>query len=137
MASLRRIELYAGLGRWEEAQRETERFVADSIRHLRGLQRQLPGLQLVLEVHLAAGVQQAPDGLPPLPQIKDALIPFQQGGQLFGAGRAVRVVFVQQPLRHGDFFALLKQLVDGAQGLGGFLVVAKRRIGNGTVWRGR
>ena len=35
------------------------------------------------------------------------------------------MVFVQQPLRHGDFFALLKQLVDGAQGLGGFLVVAK------------
>ena len=35
------------------------------------------------------------------------------------------MVFVQQPLRYGDFFALLKQLVDGAQGLGGFLVVAK------------
>ena len=32
VASLRRVELYADLGRWEEAQRETERFVADSIR---------------------------------------------------------------------------------------------------------
>lgn len=32
VASLRRVELYAGLGRWSEAQRETERFVADTIR---------------------------------------------------------------------------------------------------------
>ncbi len=60
------------------------------------------------------------------PQIKDALIPFQQGGQLFGAGRAVRVVFVQQPLRYRDFLHCSNGwLRDGAQGLGGFLVVAK------------
>lgn len=33
---MRRIELYAGLGRWEDAQRETERFVEDVIRAPQG-----------------------------------------------------------------------------------------------------
>lgn len=32
VAAVRRVELYAGLGRWEDAQRETERFVEDAIR---------------------------------------------------------------------------------------------------------
>lgn len=36
VAAVRRVELYAGLGRWEDAQRETERFVADVIRAPQG-----------------------------------------------------------------------------------------------------
>lgn len=36
VAAVRRIELYAGLGRWEDAQRETERFVEDVIRAPQG-----------------------------------------------------------------------------------------------------
>ena len=41
---------------------------------------QLPGLQLKAEVHLAAGFQQALDGLLALPQVKHPLIAFQQLG---------------------------------------------------------
>lgn len=36
VAAVRRVELYAGLGRWEDAQRETERFVEDVIRTPQG-----------------------------------------------------------------------------------------------------
>lgn len=36
VAALRRVELYAGLGRWQDAQRETERFVSEAIRVPRG-----------------------------------------------------------------------------------------------------
>ena len=87
--------------------------------------RQLPGLQLVLEVHLAAGVQQAPDGLPAAPANQGCAhtVPAERSAVWRGPCGPRGFCPAAAPAR--DFFALLKQLVDGAQGLGGFLVVAK------------
>ena len=87
--------------------------------------RQLPGLQLVLEVELAAGFQQSLDGLLALVQVENALVPFQQLGQLAGAGGALGVLFVQRALRHGNLHALVMQSQHRAQRFGGLLAVAK------------